>query len=62
MDFIAGAKILAERFGGTTPVDRQVPIDASPLFHWCGVDPTQPELPDVGTWKQPAAHAEVVPD
>lgn len=44
MDFIAGAKILAERIGSAGPrAKAQVPPDARPLFHWCGVDPNPTE-------------------
>jgi hypothetical protein len=50
MDFIAGAKILAERFGDTEPAaPSRVSADAHVLFHWCGVDPRQPQAPDVGS-------------
>jgi hypothetical protein len=46
MTFIAGAKILADRIGGKTfPLRSAVPTDASPLFHWCGVNPALNDLP-----------------
>jgi hypothetical protein len=43
MDYITGAKILAERFGETPPAaERQQVVDnALPLFHWLGVNPDQ---------------------
>jgi hypothetical protein len=44
MDFIAGAKILAERFGDTEPVGIDQAGDTRPLFHWCGVSPDQSKL------------------
>ena len=46
MDFIAGAKILAERFGETEPVGVERAGDARPLFQWCGGHPLPPGLAD----------------
>ena len=46
MDFIAGAKIRAERFGDTEPVGVEQAGDARPLFQWCGMHPTQPGIAD----------------
>jgi hypothetical protein len=46
MTFIAGAKILADRIGGKASLPRaEVSADASPLFHWCGVNPADRDLP-----------------
>ena len=55
MDFIAGAKILAERFGDTEPVGIEQAGDARPLFHWCGVGPAEPGAADPGAGLEPEA-------
>jgi hypothetical protein len=58
MDFIAGAKILAERFGDTEPVGVEQAGDARPLFQWCGVNPTQPGIVDAGAGLNPEGDAQ----
>jgi hypothetical protein len=41
MNWIDGAKLLADRIGATPAAEPvKVPADASALFHWCGVDPS----------------------
>lgn len=55
MDFIAGAKILAERFGDTEPVGIEQAGYARPLFHWCGVGPAEPGAADPGAGLEPEA-------
>lgn len=51
MDWIAGAKLLADRIGEVPDRHEQVSADASPLFHWCGVDPEP--APDPSQVRQP---------
>ena len=56
MDFIAGAKILAERFGDTEPVGVDQAVDARPLFQWCG--PALPGIADGATGVEPGGDAQ----
>jgi hypothetical protein len=45
MNAIAGAAILAERFGASVDADRAAPLPpgALPIFHWIGVEPPASE-------------------
>jgi len=56
MDFIAGAKILAERFGDTEPVGLDQAGDARPLFQWCG--PALPWSAEAATGVEPEGDAQ----
>jgi len=56
MDFIAGAKILAERIGDTEPVGVEQAGDARPLFQWCG--PALPGIADAATGAEPEGDAQ----
>jgi hypothetical protein len=56
MDFIAGAKILAERFGDTEPVGVDQAGDARPLFQWCGS--ALPGIADGATGVEPEGDAQ----
>jgi len=48
MDWIAGAKLLAERIGeAPTAESVQVAADAPALFHWCNVNPAAMATVDV---------------
>jgi hypothetical protein len=53
MNAIAGAAILAERFGASADADRPAPPAAPPpgalpIFHWIGVEPSsESECPPV---------------
>jgi hypothetical protein len=59
MDFLAGAKLLADRIGVRPAVEQvQVPADAIPVFHWCNVNPeAAPADGTAGTDPAPGARS-----
>jgi hypothetical protein len=59
MDFLAGAKLLADRIGVTPAVEQvQVPADAIPVFHWCNVSPERAPTDGAGTDSAPGARTD----
>jgi hypothetical protein len=62
---IAGAKALKTRLGrdvtdGALPPSANVPEDAPPVFHWCGVSNAQSEASSAGTEDESAGRERIV--
>jgi hypothetical protein len=60
MDFVAGAKLLADRIGVTPAVEKvHVPAHAIPVFHWCNVNPERAQADGAaGTDSAPDARSD----